>query len=75
MSIVEKEKVGGFLALHPLLRVVFILLLAFVMGGIAVWHFTRGYHIVAILADLPFVVLALLACAGSYLEWKGPHKR
>jgi H+/Cl- antiporter ClcA len=75
MSIVEKEKAGRFLATHPLLRVVLILLLAALMCGIAWWHFSRGYHLVAILADFPFILLALLAAAGSYLEWKSPQKR
>ena len=70
-----RDKLKQFLLQNLLACVIIWLLAAVAIAAGAFWHYTHEYRLVAIFCDTPFVLLSLLAAAGSYLEWKARESK
>ncbi|MDR3764292.1 MAG: hypothetical protein P4M01_09380 [Acidobacteriota bacterium] len=70
-----REAVAAFIQKYPLPFAIFWALAALVIACVTAMHYREGRLVQAFFLDFPFVLLAALAAAGSYLEWKSPPER
>lgn len=70
-----REAISAFIQKHPLLFVIFWSLAALAIAVETFLHYREGRLVQAFFLDFPFVLLAALAAAGSYVQWKSRPER
>lgn len=70
-----REAIAGFIQKYPLPFAILWTIAALAVAVTSCLHYMQGRLVQVFFLDLPFVLLAGLAAAGSYLEWKSRPQR